>query len=84
MEPWERIERKVDRLTWLLVAYVLLHVGYQFVSWWSTIFWSTLLVLAIYMLLLTPFVRALFPGIGRQVLAFNRWLLRKAWGVIGK
>ncbi|MDA0658480.1 MAG: hypothetical protein O2931_15865 [Planctomycetota bacterium] len=84
MEPWERIERKIDRLTWLFVAYVLAHVGYQMVSWWSTIFWSTVFVLVIYVLLLTPFVRALFPGLGRRVLAFNRWFLRKAWNMMEK
>jgi len=77
MEPWERIERKIDRLTWWFLAYVLLQVGMHFVSLSRTLFWGVVAIAIVDLVLLTPFMRTLFPGLGRHVLAFNRWVLRK-------
>lgn len=80
MEPWERVERKVDRLTWIVCGYLLYKLSFVLVAWWNTIFWCVCITVGLYLLLLTPVMRAMFPTVGKQLLQLNRWLLRKALG----
>lgn len=77
MTQLDRLERKVDRLSLLVATLILLELGFRLFSWWQVGLGTIVVLAAVYLLFLSPAMRALFPAVGQRVMSFHRWLIQR-------
>ena len=77
----ERIERKVDRLTLIVLGWIVAQIAFFLFfylwRWGTTLITATVVLAVVYGVLLTPMARAAMPAIGTPLLRFHRWAIHR-------